>query len=174
MNRKYTREEYLAKLRMIKEILPECSLSTDIIAGFSGETDEDHKETLSVMEEAGYYTAFMFQYSERPGTTAATKYPDNVPAEVKNERLNQIIELQNKLSHISNKSDVGKTFEVLVEGRSKRSSSELFGRTSQNKVCVFPAGEYKVGDYVLVKITSCSSATLKGVAVQNEGNNTKQ
>lgn len=174
MNRKYTREEYLAKLRMIKEILPECSLSTDIIAGFSGETDEDHKETLSVMEEAGYYTAFMFQYSERPGTTAATKYPDNVPAEVKNERLNQIIELQNKLSHISNKSDVGKTFEVLVEGRSKRSSSELFGRTSQNKVCVFPAGEYKVGDYVLVKVTSCSSATLKGIAVQNEGNNTKQ
>ena len=163
MNRKYTREGYLEKINMIKQVIPECSLSTDIIAGFSGETELDHEQTLSLMEQVGYYTAFMFQYSERPDTTAAKRFPDDVPPEVKNQRLNQIIELQNELSHKSNKEDVGKSFEVLVEGYSKRSNQELFGRTSQNKVCVFPAGEHKVGEYVIVRVTSCSSATLKGV-----------
>lgn len=163
MNRKYTREGYLEKINMIKQVIPECSLSTDIIAGFSGETELDHEQTLSLMEQVGYYTAFMFQYSERPDTTAAKRFPDDVSPEVKNQRLNQIIELQNELSHKSNKEDVGKSFEVLVEGYSKRSNQELFGRTSQNKVCVFPAGEHKVGEYVIVRVTSCSSATLKGV-----------
>ncbi len=162
MNRKYTREEYLAKLKRIKEIIPGCSVSTDIIAGFPGETEQDHLDTLSIMEEAGYYTAFMFQYSERPDTQAAEKFHDDIPAEIKNRRLNEIIELQNRLSLLSNKEDVGKIFEVLAEGRSKRSSEELFGRTSSNKVCVFPAGDYKAGDYVKVKIKSCTSATLKG------------
>ncbi len=165
MNRKYTREEYLARVEKIRQIVPECTLSTDMIAGFSGETEDDHKETLSIMEQVGYYTSFMFQYSERPDTKAAEKYPDNIPHEIKNRRLNEIIELQNRLSLISNEQDVGKEFEVLVEGTSKRSAGELFGRTSQNKVCVFPAGDYKVGDYVKVKVTSCSSATLKGVTV---------
>lgn len=165
MNRKYTREEYLARVEKIRQIVPECTLSTDMIAGFSGETEDDHKETLSIMEQVGYYTSFMFQYSERPDTKAAEKYPDDIPHEIKNRRLNEIIELQNRLSLISNEQDVGKEFEVLVEGTSKRSAGELFGRTSQNKVCVFPAGDYKVGDYVKVKVTSCSSATLKGVTV---------
>ena len=165
MNRKYTREEYLSKVKMVKTLLPECSISTDIIAGFSGETLEDHLDTLSVMKEVGYYTAFMFQYSERPDTTAAQKLADDVPADVKNSRLNEIIALQNELSHQSNLADVGKEFEVLVEGHSKRSKLELSGRTSQNKMCVFPAGDHKVGDYVKVRITSCSSATLRGEAL---------
>ena len=166
MSRKYSREEYLEKVKLIKELTPECSLSTDIIAGFSGETEQDHQDTLSVMREVGYYTAFMFQYSERPDTVAAKKYPDNVPNNVKNRRLNEIIALQNELSHISNKADLGKTVEVLIEGTSKRSSKEFFGRTSQNKVCIFPVNEHKVGDYVNVKIVSCSSATLKGVVIE--------
>jgi len=166
MSRKYSREEYLEKVKLIKELTPECSLSTDIIAGFSGETEQDHQDTLSIMREVGYYTAFMFQYSERPDTVAAKKYPDDVPENVKNRRLNEIIALQNELSHISNNADLGKTAEVLVEGTSKRSNKELFGRTSQNKVCIFPAGEHKVGDYVNVKIISCSSATLKGVVIE--------
>ncbi|GAB1474074.1 hypothetical protein MASR2M69_15150 [Bacteroidota bacterium] len=164
MNRKYTREEYLSKVKMVKTLLPECSISTDIIAGFC-ETLEDHLDTLSVMKEVGYYTAFMFQYSERPDTTAAQKLADDVPADVKNSRLNEIIALQNELSHQSNLADVGKEFEVLVEGHSKRSKLELSGRTSQNKMCVFPAGDHKVGDYVKVRITSCSSATLRGEAL---------
>lgn len=165
MNRKYTREEYLSKVKMVKTLLPECSISTDIIAGFSGETLEDHLDTLSVMREVGYYTAFMFQYSERPDTTAAQKLADDVPADVKNNRLNEIIALQNELSHQSNLADVGKEFEVLVEGHSKRSKLELSGRTSQNKMCVFPAAGHKVGDYVRVRIISCSSATLRGEAL---------
>lgn len=163
MNRKYTRAEYLERVAKIREIIPCCSISTDIIAGFSGETDEDHLDTLSIMKEVGYYTAFMFQYSERPNTKASRHYPDDVPAEVKTKRLNEIIALQNELSLLSNQQDIGKEFEVLVEGFSKRSNSDLFGRTSQNKACVFAAGEHKVGDYVLVKVTSCSSATLKGI-----------
>ncbi|HCV15683.1 MAG TPA: tRNA (N6-isopentenyl adenosine(37)-C2)-methylthiotransferase MiaB [Rikenellaceae bacterium] len=162
MNRKYTREEYLAKVKKIKEIIPESTISTDMIAGFSGETEADHLESLSVMREVGYYTAFMFQYSERPDTKAAEMYPDDVPHEIKNRRLNEIIALQNELSHISNKQDMDKVVEVLVEGTSKRSTAELVGRTSQNKICVFPAGDHKVGDYVKVKVTSFTSATLKG------------
>lgn len=165
MNRKYTREEYLAKVKKINEIIPESTISTDMIAGFSGETEADHLETLSVMREVGYYTAFMFQYSERPDTKAAEMYPDDVPHEIKNRRLNEIIALQNELSHISNKQDMGIIVEVLVEGTSKRSSVELVGRTSQNKICVFPAGDHKVGDYVKVKVTSFTSATLKGILV---------
>ncbi|HCT94208.1 MAG: tRNA (N6-isopentenyl adenosine(37)-C2)-methylthiotransferase MiaB [Bacteroidetes bacterium GWE2_39_28] len=162
MNRKYTREEYLAKVKKIKEIIPESTISTDMIAGFSGETEADHLESLSVMREVGYYTAFMFQYSERPDTKAAEMYPDDVPHEIKNRRLNEIIALQNELSHLSNKQDMDKVVEVLVEGTSKRSTAELVGRTSQNKICVFPAGDHKVGDYVKVKVTSFTSATLKG------------
>lgn len=165
MNRKYTREEYLAKVKKIKDIIPESTISTDMIAGFSGETEADHLETLSVMREVGYYTAFMFQYSERPDTKAAEMYPDDVPHEIKNRRLNEIIALQNELSHISNMQDMDKIVEVLVEGTSKRSTAELVGRTSQNKICVFPAGDHKVGDYVKVKVTSYTSATLKGILV---------
>ncbi|MHC1689582.1 MAG: tRNA (N6-isopentenyl adenosine(37)-C2)-methylthiotransferase MiaB [Bacteroidales bacterium] len=166
MNRKYTRAEYLERVAMIHKILPECSISTDIIAGFSGETAADHEDTLSIMKEVGYYTAFMFQYSERPNTKAARHYPDDVAPEVKNERLNEIIKLQNELSLASNIADLGKVVEVLVEGYSKRSREELVGRTSQNKVCIFPAGEHKVGDYVMVKVETCSSATLKGTEVK--------
>ena len=166
MNRKYTRAEYLERVAMIHKILPECSISTDIIAGFSGETAADHEDTLSVMREVGYYTAYMFQYSERPNTKAARHYPDDVAPEVKNERLNEIIKLQNELSLASNIADLGKVVEVLVEGYSKRSKEELVGRTSQNKVCIFPAGEHKVGDYVMVKVETCSSATLKGTEVK--------
>ncbi len=166
MNRRYTREEYLEKVKAIREILPDCSVSTDIISGFCGESEEDHHQTISIMKEVGYYTSFMFQYSERPGTKAEAEYEDDVPADVKNRRLNEIISLQNELSLISNKEDTGKEFEILVEGNSKRSSEELFGRTSQNKVCVFPAGDHKVGDYVKVKILSCTSATLKGIEIR--------
>ena len=166
MNRKYTREEYLGKVEAIRKILPGCSISTDIISGFCGESEEDHLQTLSVMKEVGFYTSFMFQYSERPNTKAARRYADDVPPEVKNRRLNEIIELQNELSLKSNQEDIGKEFEVLVEGYSKRSREELSGRTSQNKVCIFPAGERKTGDIVTVKIVSCSSATLKGIEVK--------
>ncbi len=163
MNRKYTRAEYLARVAKIREILPDATISTDMIAGFCGETEEDHQDSLSIMREVGYYTAFMFQYSERPNTKAARQYPDDVPAETKTRRLNEIIALQNELSLKSNQADIGKEFEVLVEGYSKRSKSDLLGRTSQNKVCIFPAGDHKIGDYVTVKVLSCSSATLKGV-----------
>jgi tRNA-2-methylthio-N6-dimethylallyladenosine synthase len=166
LHRKDTRAEYLDRVAMIHKILPECSISTDIIAGFSGETAADHEDTLSIMREVGYYTAFMFQYSERPNTKAARHYPDDVAPEVKNERLNEIIKLQNELSLASNIADLGKVVEVLVEGYSKRSKEELVGRTSQNKVCIFPAGEHKVGDYVMVKVETCSSATLKGTEVK--------
>ena len=165
MSRTYTREKYLDKIHKIWEIIPEASISTDIIAGFSGETEEDHHQTLSLMRYVGYYTAFMFQYSERSGTKAAESLSDDVPPEIKNRRLNEIIALQNELSHQSNKKDIGKVYEVLVEGFSKRSKEQLFGRTSQNKVCVFPAGANKVGDYVKVIISSCTSATLIAEAV---------
>ena len=170
MNRTYTREKYLDKIGKIWEIIPEASISTDLIAGFSGETEEDHLQTLSLIKNVGYYTAFMFQYSERPGTKAAESLPDDVPAEIKNRRLNEIIALQNKLSLQSNKKDVGKVFEVLIEGSSKRSKEQLFGRTSQNKVCVFPAGKERVGDYVLVKIVSCTSATLIAEKITDKNN----
>jgi radical SAM methylthiotransferase, MiaB/RimO family len=160
MNRKYTREIYLQKIANIREILPDCAISTDIIAGFCGETEEDHKMTLSLMEEVGYDSAFMFQYSQRPNTKAARHFADDVPLEVKTRRLNEIIGLQNKLSLASNQRTLGKTFEVLIEGRSKRSAEQLIGRTPQNKVCVFDGGEHKVGEYVTVKVKSCTSATL--------------
>ncbi|MEG0518019.1 MAG: tRNA (N6-isopentenyl adenosine(37)-C2)-methylthiotransferase MiaB [Bacteroidales bacterium] len=160
MNRKYTREIYLQRIAMIREILPDCGISTDIIAGFCAETEADHKETLTIMQEVGYDSAFMFQYSERPNTKAARHFPDDVPAEVKTRRLNEIIELQNRLALASNQKTLGKTYEVLIEGVSKRSSHQLIGRTPQNKVCVFNGLGHKIGEYVHVKITSCTSATL--------------
>ena len=160
MRRKYTREWYLERVRKIRSVMPGCGLSTDIIAGFCGETRQDHQDTLSLMEEAAFDSAFMFQYSERPGTLAARKYPDDVPPEVKTARLNEIIALQNRLSGESNRKDIGKVFKVLVEGVSKRSPDELFGRAGNNKVCVFPAEGHKTGDYVEVEVLSCTSATL--------------
>ena len=162
MNRKYTREWYLDRIAAIRRYMPDCAITTDLIAGFTGETEEDHKLTLSLMEEVGYEFAFMFKYSERPGTFAQRHLPDDIPDDVKTARLTEIINLQNRLSEQSNKRDVGKEFEALVEGLSKRSDEQLFGRTSQNKVVVFDKGNHKVGDYVRVKVTGCSSATLFG------------
>jgi len=165
MKRRYDREWYLGRIEAIKRILPECSISTDIIAGFCGETEEDHKETLSLMEKVGYDFSFMFKYSERPNTAAQRKLEDDVPEETKTARLTEIINLQSKISSESKKKDVGKTFEVLVEGVSKKSDQELFGRTSQNKVVVFPRKDYEIGDYVYVKVTDHTSATLIGKSV---------
>lgn len=167
MNRKYTREIYLQKIANIHEILPDCAISTDIIAGFCSETEEDHRQTLSLMKEVRFDSAFMFQYSERPNTKAARHYPDDVPIEVKTARLNQIIELQNMCSLESNQKTLGQSYEILIEGYSKRSESQLIGRTQQNKVCVFDAGEHKIGEYVWVKINSCTSATLIGEVVDS-------
>ena len=166
MNRKYTREWYLDRVAAIRRYLPDCAITTDLIAGFCGETEEDHAATLSLMREVGYEFAYMFKYSERPGTFAAKHLPDDVPDEVKTRRLSEIIALQNELSEASNRRDVGREFEVLVEGRSKRSDAQLSGRTSQNKVVVFDRGVHDVGDYVRVRITGCSSATLFGEEVK--------
>ena len=166
MNRKYSREVYLERIAKIREIIPDCAISTDIIAGFCGETEEDHKLTLSLMKEVGYDYAYMFKYSERPNTKAARHFTDDVTEEIKTQRLTEIIDLQNKLSEISNKNDIGKTFEVLVEGTSKRSEDFLFGRNQQNKVIIFPRENHNVGDYVNVKVNECSSATLKGEVVK--------
>jgi tRNA-2-methylthio-N6-dimethylallyladenosine synthase len=163
MNRGYWRESYLERIAKIREIIPECAISTDIIAGFCSETGDDHAQTLSLMREVRYDAAFMFKYSERPNTKAARHFPDDVPDEVKTKRLSEIIALQNQLSLESNQRDVGKTFEVLVEGASKRSADALAGRTAHNKVVVFPKARCKPGDYVNVKITQCSSATLIGI-----------
>lgn len=162
MNRKYDRDWYLERIQKIKSEIPDCGITTDVFCGFHNETEEDHKETLSLMREVGYDWAFMFKYSEREGTYAAKHLPDNVPEEVKSSRLNEIIELQHELSLKSNEADIGKSFEVLAEGVSKKSASELYGRNQQNKVIVFPKGQFKPGDFVNVKVTSCSSATLKG------------
>ena len=162
MNRKYTREWYLERVQAIKRIIPDCGLTTDIFSGFHSETDEDHRLSLSLMEECGYDSAFMFKYSERPGTYASKKLVDDVPEEIKVARLNEIIALQNRLSLEANQKCVGKTYEVLVEGVSKRSREQLFGRTEQNKVVVFDRANYKIGDFVQVVITEASSATLKG------------
>ena len=169
MNRKYDRDWYLDRIRAIRKAMPDCGISTDIIAGFCGETEEDHRQTLSLMEEVGYDFAFMFKYSERPGTFASRHYPDDIPEEVKLRRLNEIISLQQKLSHESNKRDVGKRFEVLVEGESKKDKAQYFGRNSQNKVVVFdnpvlPSGvsRYRVGDYVEAEVQGCTPATLLG------------
>ncbi len=162
MNRKYTREWYLDRVAAIRRILPDAGLSTDMFTGFHDESEEDFLETLSLMREAGFDSAFMFKYSERPGTFASQHLPDNIPENVKIERLNRMIALQNELSLASNKNDIGKEFEVLVEGVSKRSKDELFGRTSQNKVVVFPRGDHKPGDFIRVRISDASSATLHG------------
>lgn len=160
MNRKYTREWYLDRVAAIRRILPDAGLSTDMFTGFHDETEEDFQETLSLMREAGFDSAFMFKYSERPGTLASRTMPDNVPEEVKIDRLNRMIALQNELSLESNRRDIGREFDVLVEGVSKRNAGELFGRTSQNKVAVFPAGTARPGDFVRVRVTSATSATL--------------
>ena len=160
MRRRYNREWYLERVAKIRSVMPDCSITTDIIAGFCGETEQDHQDTLSIMKIVGYDYAYMFAYSERPGTLAAKNYPDDIPVEEKTRRLNEIIELQNTLSLESNKRDVGKVFRVLVEGPSKRNPDELCGRASNNKMCVFPDKNHKVGDYVDVKVLSCTSATL--------------
>jgi tRNA-2-methylthio-N6-dimethylallyladenosine synthase len=162
MKRSYTRDWYMERIAAIKKTIPGCSITTDIIAGFCSETEEDHAETISAMHEVGYDYAYMFKYSERPNTLAAKKYTDDVPEDVKSRRLDEIIALQQELSLKSNKLDIGNIFEVLAEGVSKRSEQQLFGRTSQNKVVVFPREMYNPGDYVKVKILSCTAATLRG------------
>ena len=162
MNRKYTREWYLDRVAAIRRILPDCGLTTDIFVGYHSETEEDHQLSLSLMRECGYDSAFMFKYSERPGTYASKHLPDDVPEETKIRRLNEMIALQNELSAESYKKDIGKTYEVLVEGVSKRSKEQFFGRTPQNKVVVFDRGNHHIGDFVMVKIEESSSATLKG------------
>ena len=165
MNRKYDRDWYLERVAAIRRIVPDCGLSTDIFCGFPGETEEDHQLSLSLMEECRYDSAFMFKYSERPGTYASKHLPDDVPEEVKIRRLNEIIALQNRLSAEANARCVGRTYEVLVEGVSKRSRDQLFGRTEQNRVVVFDRGTHRIGDRVQVRITASSSATLKGEEV---------
>ena len=163
MNRKYTREWYLDRVAAIRRIIPDCGLSTDIFVGYCSETEEDHQLSLSLMRECGYDSAFMFKYSERPGTYASKHLPDDVPEETKIQRLEELIALQNELSAASNQKCIGKEYEILVEGVSKRSREQLFGRTEQNKVVVFDRGTHHPGEYVRVKITDASSATLKGV-----------
>jgi tRNA-2-methylthio-N6-dimethylallyladenosine synthase len=163
MNRKYTREWYLERVEAIRRMIPDCGLSTDIFSGFHSETEEDHQQSLSLMEICKFDAAFMFKYSERPGTYASKHLKDDVPEEVKIARLNEIIALQNRLSAESNKRCLGKTYEVLVEGTSKRSRDQLVGRTEQNRVVVFDRGNHRIGDYVNVTITEAGSATLKGV-----------
>ena len=165
MKRRYTREHYMERIEAIRKYLPEASVSTDIIAGFCGETEAEHLETLSLMEWVGYDFAYMFKYSERPGTLAARKYEDDIPERIKGKRLNEIIQLQNRLSLESKEKEVGRTVEVLAEGVSKKSSEQLYGRTSQNKVVVFPRASYAPGTYVRVKIERCTSATLIGSPV---------
>ena len=160
MNRKYTREWYLDRIKAIRHFIPDCGISTDIFCGFSGETEEDHQMSLDLMRQAAFDSAFMFKYSERPGTFAARNMPDNVPEETKIRRLNEIIALQGELSAESNTHDIGKTFEVLIEGVSKRSTSDFCGRTQQNKMAVFPRGNHKVGDLVHVKVRETTLATL--------------
>jgi tRNA A37 methylthiotransferase MiaB/very-short-patch-repair endonuclease len=164
MNRSYTREWYQAKVDRIREIMPDCGISSDVIAGFCTETEEDHKDTLNLMEYAKYDMSYMFFYSERPGTLAERRYKDDVPLDVKKRRLQEIVDLQGKLSHESNKQDLGKRFKVLIEASSKRTDKDWMGRNSQNKVIVFPKGnkEHKPGDYVWVKVTDCTQATLLG------------
>ena len=160
MRRKYDREWYLERVAKIRSLIPDCGLTTDVIAGFCSETEEDHRETLSLMEEVGFDWAFMFAYSERPGTLAQRNYPDDVPADVKNRRLNEIIELQNRKSLERYRAQIGKEVEVLVEGPSKRDPAQLCGRASNNMMCVFPALDRKSGTYVKVKVKDCTSATL--------------
>ena len=165
MNRRYTRAWYLDRVAAIRRIIPDCGLSTDIFVGYCGETEEDHQLSLSLMREVGYDSAFMFKYSERPGTYASKHLPDDVPEEVKLRRLNELIALQTQLSAEANRRCEGKTYEVLIEGTSKRSREQLFGRTEQNRVVVFDRGQHHIGERVMVKITSSSSATLKGEVI---------
>ncbi|HTR29450.1 MAG TPA: tRNA (N6-isopentenyl adenosine(37)-C2)-methylthiotransferase MiaB [Puia sp.] len=168
MNRTYTREWYLAKIDRIKAVIPDCGLSTDIIAGFCTETEEDHRETMSLMQYARYDMSYMFFYSERPGTLAARRYKDDVPEATKKRRLDEIVKLQNRLSQAKNREDLGKIFEVLIEGDSKKSADEWRGRNSQNKVVVFPKARYpyRKGDYVQVKVNDCTGATLIGTIIE--------
>ena len=169
MNRKYDREWYLERVAAIRRIIPDCGLSTDIFSGFHSETEEDHRMSLSLMEECAYDSAFMFKYSERPGTYASKHLPDDIPEEVKIRRLNEIIALQNRLSAEANARCVGRTYEVLVEGVSKRSRDQLFGRTEQNRVVVFNRGTHRPGEFVNVKITGSTAATLLGEEIEKEG-----
>ena len=162
MRRRYTAEWYLERVAMIREVLPGCGITTDVIAGFCSETEEDHQQTLELFRKVGFDYAYMFYYSERPGTLAARHYPDDVPLDVKTRRLNEIIALQSELSLKSNQNDIGKTFRVLVEGPSKKNPEELCGRSGSNKMCVFPGKGHKAGDYVDVKVLSCTSAPLIG------------
>ena len=166
MNRKYTREWYLDRVAAIRRIIPDCAISTDIFVGYSSETEEDHLQSLSLMEECAYDSAFMFKYSERPGTYASKHLPDDIDEDTKIRRLNELIALQNRLSAESNRNCIGKEYEVLIEGFSKRSREQLYGRTSQNKVVIIDRQNYRIGDRVKVRITESSSATLKGVAVE--------
>jgi tRNA-2-methylthio-N6-dimethylallyladenosine synthase len=165
MNRRYDREWYMERIAAIKRIIPNCGLSTDIMCGFHSETEEDHKETLSLMREVGFDSAFMFKYSERPGTYAAKKLDDDISEEVKSRRLQEIIDLQLELSRESNEKDLGKEFEVLIEGFSKRSREQLFGRNEQNKVVIFDKKNYRIGQFAKVVITGFTSATLFGEAI---------
>ena len=170
MNRTYTREWYMAKVNRIREVIPDCGISSDVIAGFCTETAEDHQLTLDIMGSSRYDMSYMFIYSERPGTLAQRRYSDDVPAETKKRRLTEIVGLQNRLSLESNKKDVGTTFKVLIEGDSKRSPADWMGRNTQNKVIVFPKNGYnlKKGDYVHVKVSDCTQATLLGVIEHKE------
>jgi tRNA-2-methylthio-N6-dimethylallyladenosine synthase len=160
MRRRYTRAWYLERVAKIRSLMPDCAISTDVIAGFCSETEEDHRDTLSLFEEVGFDAAFMFYYSERPGTLAARKYPDDVDLPTKTRRLEEIITVQNRLSLESNRRDLGKTFRVLVEGPSKRNPAELCGRNSQNKMCVWPDTDHRAGDFVDVVVNDCTQATL--------------
>ena len=160
MRRRYTREWYLERVTRIRQAMPDCGITTDAIVGFCSETEEEFRDTLSIFKEVGYDAAFMFNYSERPGTLASRNYPDDIPLEVKTRRLNELIALQNSLSLESNRRDVGKTFEVLVEGPSKKDPSELCGRTGSNKMCVWKDSQHKAGDYTTVRVLDCTSATL--------------
>ena len=165
MKRNYSREWYMNRMEKIKELIPDCGLSTDIICGYCGETEEEHQDTLSLMKEVSYDYAFMFKYSERPDTLAAKKYPDDVPEEVKGRRLQEVISIQQETSLRNNQKDIGKVFEVLVENVSKRSGEQMSGRTPQNKVMVFDRKNAKIGDYIKVKCIECTTATLKGEIV---------
>ncbi len=168
MRRRYTRAWYLERVAKIREAMPDCGISTDAIVGFCSETEEEFRDTLSLFREVGFDSAFMFNYSERPGTLAARNYPDDVPAEEKTRRLNELIELQNGLSLESNRRDLGKNFEVLVEGPSKKGSGQLCGRNGAGKMCVWTDSTHKAGDYVYVKVTDCSSATLLCELIENQ------
>ena len=168
MNRKYTREWYLDRVAAIRRIIPDCGLSTDIFAGYCGETEEDHQLSLSLMRECAYDSAFMFKYSERPGTYASKNLPDDVPEETKIRRLNELIALQNELSLIANQRCIGQEYDILIEGVSKRSREQLFGRTEQNKVVIFDRADHRVGETIRVRITEATSATLKGEVVVGE------